>query len=80
MKAETKRLSMSIEYGDRNGLDKALKHFMNAVKNNRTNHERVTVCEALLEWENGIISLPNHRVENNDGVKYVIIESKMNEI
>ena len=75
-----KKLTMTIEYGDRQGLEEALNHFLTKLKSRSTNHEELKVSEAILEWSNVRVDLPNYRIEHFEGMKLMVIPSKMNEL
>ena len=70
---------MSIEYSDQNGLEKCLEHFANGIKRKVTNHEKIRLDEADLEWINVKSEIPYYRIEDINGNKCMIIPSKMND-
>lgn len=80
MEAEVKRISMSIEYSNRNDMLKAVKYFLNQIKDNKTNYDRLDVASAFLEWKIEKTKIDNYRVEYVDGIAHMVIPSKMNEV
>ena len=78
METHKKRLSLSIEFNNKVGLHKTLRYLISQLHDNKTNNEKILMSGNLLNWDVQKTSLPNHRVEEIDGITCMIIPSKMN--
>lgn len=78
METHKKRLSVSIEFNNKVGLHKTLKYLISQLHDNKTNNEKILTSGNLLDWDVQKTSLPNHRVEEIEGITYMVIPSKIN--